>query len=115
MKDAPGWNYEPRLAPFIQNYAKFDRIGTIERRRVAVMTNAQYYRDEAERCRRLALSNPDSVAAPRWRRSAEEYELLAQSMEFECAPRPQPRNGGDEARVVDAGLNLLARLPSRVP
>ena len=87
------------------------------------MTNAQYYRDEAERCRRLALSNPDSVAAPRWRRSAEEYELLAQSMEFECAVRPQPRNapsalrqhhGADERRVVDAGLNL-ARLPSRVP
>ncbi len=72
------------------------------------MTNAQYYQDEAERCRRLALSNPDLVAAPRWRRSAEEYELLAQSMEFECAAPPQARNaplavrqhhGGDEPRV----------------
>jgi hypothetical protein len=56
------------------------------------MTNAQYYRDEAERCRRLALSNPESVAAPRWRRSAQEYELLAQSMEFRCAAPPQRRN-----------------------
>jgi hypothetical protein len=53
------------------------------------MTDAQYYRDEAERCRRLALNNPDSVAAPRWRKSAEEFELLAQSMEFPCAVRPQ--------------------------
>ena len=88
------------------------------------MPNAQYYRDEAERCRRLALSNPDSVAAPRWRRSAEEYELLAQSMEFACAARPQPRNAPlalqqrydeDEHRVVEAGLNLRARPPSRVP
>jgi len=86
------------------------------------MTNAQYYRDEAERCRRLALSNPDSVAAPRWRRSAEEYELLAQSMEFECVVGPQPRDAQlalqqrhaeDERRVVEAGLNLLARPPSR--
>jgi hypothetical protein len=86
------------------------------------MTNAQYYRDEAERCRRLALSNPDSVAAPRWRRSAEEYELLAQSMEFEGVVGPQPRDAQlalqqrhaeDERRVVEAGLNLLARPPSR--
>ena len=56
------------------------------------MTDAQYYRDEAERCRRLALCNPESVAAPRWRRSAEEYELLAQSMEFQRAAAPQRRN-----------------------
>jgi GcrA cell cycle regulator len=45
------------------------------------MASAGYYREEAERHRRLAAAAPDSERARRWLQLAAEYELLAQSME----------------------------------
>jgi GcrA cell cycle regulator len=45
------------------------------------MASAGYYREEAERHRRLAAAAPDSERAGRWLQLAAEYELLAQSME----------------------------------
>jgi hypothetical protein len=51
------------------------------------MASAAYYREEAERCRKLAAASPDSVMAPRWRQLAAEYEQLADSL---AAPDPRP-------------------------
>ena len=45
------------------------------------MASAGYYREEAERHRRLAAAAPDSERAKRWLQLAAEYDLLAQSME----------------------------------
>jgi GcrA cell cycle regulator len=45
------------------------------------MATADYYREEAERHRRLAAAAPDTERAQRWLQLAAEYELLAQSME----------------------------------
>jgi hypothetical protein len=40
-----------------------------------------FYRTEAARCRALALSTNDPVAAARWSRIASDYETLASSLE----------------------------------
>src|SRR6185436_9665476 len=46
-----------------------------------VMASAGYYREEAERHRRLAAAASDPQRASRWLQLAAEYELLAVSME----------------------------------
>jgi hypothetical protein len=43
----------------------------------AAVTDAQYYRVEAQRCRELAAGKPDAPSAARWRQLAAEYEGLA--------------------------------------
>jgi hypothetical protein len=51
------------------------------------MASASYYRDEAARCRQLAEASPNSPSAPRWRKLAAEYEILAESV---AETRPVP-------------------------
>jgi hypothetical protein len=51
------------------------------------MANAAYYREEAERCRKLAAAGPDSVMALRWRQLAAEYDQLADAL---TASEPRP-------------------------
>jgi len=45
------------------------------------MADAAYYRDEANRCRKLAAASPDPEAAARWRSLAADYEQLAEALE----------------------------------
>ena len=45
------------------------------------MASADYYREEANRCRKLAAASPDSDAAKRWRQLATEYDDLAEALE----------------------------------
>jgi hypothetical protein len=45
------------------------------------MASVFFYRQEADRCRKLAAARPESAAAQRWRQIAAEYELLAESLE----------------------------------
>ena len=45
------------------------------------MASAGYYREEADRCRKLAAASPDSDAAKRWRQLAAEYDDLAEALE----------------------------------
>ena len=45
------------------------------------MASAGYYREEANRCRKLAAASPDSDAAKRWRQLATEYDDLAEALE----------------------------------
>jgi hypothetical protein len=52
-----------------------------------MMANAAYYRDEAERCRKLAASGPDSSMTARWRQLAAEYDQLADALRA-SEPRP---------------------------
>jgi hypothetical protein len=44
------------------------------------MASAAYYREEAERCRKLAAAGPDSAMTARWRELAAEYNQLAQAL-----------------------------------
>jgi hypothetical protein len=56
------------------------------------MPSAYYYRNEAERCRRLAAEDqPQSAASGRLRKLAEEYDQLAQA--FEASDRNEGRAG----------------------
>ena len=52
------------------------------------MASVAYYRTEAERCRTLAAAATDPSAAARWRRIAQDYENLANSLE--AAPDSVP-------------------------
>ena len=54
----------------------------------ARMTNAGYYRGEAERCRDLAAMSVDSDIARRWHRLADEYAVLAERLAAAEAGRP---------------------------
>lgn len=44
------------------------------------MSTPAYYRAEAERCRTLAATSPDSSAVKRWLQLALEYEQLAENI-----------------------------------
>jgi hypothetical protein len=44
------------------------------------MASAAYYREEAERCRKLAAAAPDSAMAARWRQLAAEYDQLTDAL-----------------------------------
>ena len=50
------------------------------------MPTAEYYRSEAERCRKLAEESRDAEAAQRWRALARDYAALADALE--SAPQP---------------------------
>jgi hypothetical protein len=59
------------------------------------MVTSDYYRREAERCRSLAASSPDSEAAKRWRAIAADYDKLADAMadsvpQVQRVPMQQP-------------------------
>jgi hypothetical protein len=69
------------------------------------MASAGYYREEAERHRRLAAAAPDSEQAKRWLQLAAEYELLAESidppvqrvpMQQQPIQQPQQKSKGRE-------------------
>jgi hypothetical protein len=45
------------------------------------MTTPAYYRGEATKCRTRANADSDAAAAARWRRMAQEYDILADRME----------------------------------
>ena len=49
--------------------------------------SAGNYREESERCRKLAVAAKDAVTAERWRQLAREYDQLAESMQ--ARPSPQ--------------------------
>ena len=61
------------------------------------MTNAAYYRDEAERCRKYAAANPEAHMKTRWLQLAKEYDQLAEALNIgrdaaiPAATRPQPQ------------------------
>jgi hypothetical protein len=50
------------------------------------MVTSDYYRGEAERCRKLAASSPDPEAAKRWRAIADDYDKLADAMADHTPP-----------------------------
>jgi hypothetical protein len=52
------------------------------------MTDAAYYRDEAERSRELAATAPDSKTARRWLDLADEYAVLAEELDASATARP---------------------------
>jgi hypothetical protein len=52
------------------------------------MVSPAFYRQEAERCRALAVAAKDPDAALRWQRMAKDYETLADSLE--TAPESPP-------------------------
>jgi hypothetical protein len=52
----------------------------------------EYYRGEAERCRRLAQNQPDRGAAEQLDRMAGEYEALARELEGSPASSPQSQD-----------------------
>jgi hypothetical protein len=52
----------------------------------------EFYRGEAERCRRLAQNQPDRGAAEQLDRMAGEYEALARELEGSPAPSPQSQD-----------------------
>jgi hypothetical protein len=52
------------------------------------MVTPAFYRQEADRCRALALAAKDPVTALRWQRIAKDYETLADSLE--TAPESPP-------------------------
>ena len=54
------------------------------------MASAGYYREEANRCRKLAAGSPDSDAAKRWRQLATEYDDLAEALEASDRLHLQP-------------------------
>ena len=45
------------------------------------MVSVTYYRKEAERCRELAATSPNSDMATRWRALAADYDKLADALE----------------------------------
>ena len=45
------------------------------------MARASYYREEARRCRDLAVGSPDPDAAKRWRAIAADYDKLAEAFD----------------------------------
>ena len=50
------------------------------------MPTAEYYRSEAERCRKLAEESKDAQAAQRWRALARDYAALADALESALQP-----------------------------
>ena len=53
------------------------------------MSDVAYLRDEAQRCRDLAVSAPDSEMAKRWHQLADRYAVLAEQREaFETGRAP---------------------------
>lgn len=59
----------------------------VENEPVRHLANAAYYREEAERCRKLAAAGPDSAMTTRWRQLAAEYDQLADAL---TASEPKP-------------------------
>ena len=51
------------------------------------MADAEYYRNEARRCRELADSAPDRKSAQRWKDLADEYTILAEELEAAAGKR----------------------------
>jgi cytochrome c biogenesis factor len=47
----------------------------------AVMADEGYYRREAERCRELAASAPDTKTARRWHKIADQYAVMAEQLD----------------------------------
>jgi hypothetical protein len=57
---------------------------------MGVSSSADSYRAEAERCRRLATTCRDPVAAERWKQIAKDYLELAESFDaLHAAVHPQ--------------------------
>jgi len=52
------------------------------------MSDAAYYRGEAQRCRELAASAPDSNVTRRWHQIADEYTILAEELAAHSSGRP---------------------------
>lgn len=48
-----------------------------------------YYLREAQRCRELAVSAPDSKTAGRWHKLADEYATLADELDAHIHHRPR--------------------------
>ena len=68
----------------------------IARSRIArAMTTSAFYREEAERCRRMAATSRERAAAKRWRVLADDYLMLALSLDENVTHRPAP--DGDPA------------------
>jgi len=57
------------------------------RRNYAVMDEGYYFR-EAQRCRELAATAPDSKVARRWNKLADEYAILADELAAHIHHRP---------------------------
>jgi hypothetical protein len=55
--------------------------------------SAGHYREESERCRKLAAAAKDAVTAERWRQLAREYDKLAEIMQARSSP-PSPVHAG---------------------
>ena len=52
------------------------------------MVTPAYYRTEAARCRELAQGAKDPEIARQWRKMAQDYETLAESLEKVTVPLP---------------------------
>ena len=57
------------------------------------MTSPIYYRQEAEQCRRLAISSKETEAEGRWLRLADDYDRLADKLDR------LPENAGSRPAV----------------
>ena len=53
------------------------------------MPTVEHYREEAERCRRLAANNPDSKYVERWLLLARNYDLMAVALQKRLSTRTQ--------------------------
>jgi len=54
----------------------------------AVMADGGYYRNEAQRCRDLAVTATDSKTARRWHKIADQYAILAEELDAHLSGRP---------------------------
>jgi hypothetical protein len=54
------------------------------------MVSSSYYRNEAERCRKLAEAAKDPEIAAQWSKLARDYNALADSLEASAGPPPPP-------------------------
>ena len=54
------------------------------------MVSSSYYRDEAERCRKLADAAKDPEVAAQWRKLARDYSALADSLQTAPVLPPPP-------------------------
>ena len=51
------------------------------------MSDAKHYRDEAFRCRELAMTSRDPATARHWQRLADQYAVLAEELDASAAHR----------------------------
>lgn len=74
------------------------------------MTDAAYYRAEAERCWELAMSAPDSETAKRWHLLADEYAVLAEELSAsETGRTPLLRMPVEQQPVQQQQSKMLSR------